>query len=84
MIQGNPEKSLINPNSAVITEGMAEKYFGEGRYVGFNMFLTDWRSDKLPRDHQERQRCVQQAIDDGELEVYEAGDGRKALRVVQD
>lgn len=59
----------------------AETYFGDGRYVGLNMFLTDWRSEKLPRDLNERQRLVQQHIDEGELEVYEATDGCKALRV---
>jgi len=61
----------------------AQAYFGESRYVGLKMFLTDWRSDKLPRDAGERQRAVQQAIDDGALEIYEATDGCKAVRIAQ-
>lgn len=61
----------------------AEQYFGEGRYVGLSMFLNDWRSDKLPRDPAERQRAVQQAIEGGLLEVYDAADGCKAVRVAR-
>ena len=59
----------------------AENYFGDSRYVGLNMFLNEWRSDKLPRDSVERQRQVQEAIDEGLLDVYEARDGCKAIRV---
>jgi putative ABC transport system permease protein len=33
-IQGNPQKALTNPNAVVITEGMANKYFGEEAALG--------------------------------------------------
>jgi putative ABC transport system permease protein len=33
-IQGNPQTALSHPNTAVITEGMAEKYFGEEAPLG--------------------------------------------------
>jgi len=33
-IQGNPQTALANPNSVVITEGMADKYFGEESPLG--------------------------------------------------
>ena len=33
-IQGNPRAALTNPNSVVITEGMANKYFGEEASLG--------------------------------------------------
>ncbi len=74
------EPSAIDISGAVAE---AEEYFGASRYVGLNMFLNDWRSDKLPRDPVERQRQVQEEIDAGALEVYEAEDGRKALRVAR-
>ena len=61
----------------------AQEYFGAGRYVGLSMFSRDWRSSRLPRDPSERQRSIQDAIDAGELEVYDAADGRKAVRVAQ-
>ncbi|MCJ7581075.1 MAG: ABC transporter permease [Candidatus Aminicenantes bacterium] len=34
VLQGSPEKALLNPNSVVITEGIAEKYFGEEEPLG--------------------------------------------------
>jgi putative ABC transport system permease protein len=33
-IQGNPRTALTNPNNVVITQGMAEKYFGEESALG--------------------------------------------------
>ncbi len=33
-IQGNPRTALVNPNTVVITEGMAKKYFGEELSLG--------------------------------------------------
>ena len=33
-LQGNPQKALINPNTVVITEGMAKKYFDEDAPLG--------------------------------------------------
>jgi len=59
----------------------AQDYFGQGRYVGLSMFSRDWRSTKLPHDPSERQRSIQDAIDAGLLDVYDAADGRKAVRV---
>ncbi|MFC2167339.1 ABC transporter permease, partial [Acidobacteriota bacterium] len=34
MLKGNPEEALINPNTVVITEGMAKKYFGDEEAYG--------------------------------------------------
>jgi len=34
MIKGNPQEALVHPNSVVITEGMAEKYFGDDEPYG--------------------------------------------------
>ena len=33
-IRGNPKTALVNPNMVVITEGMAQKYFGEESALG--------------------------------------------------
>jgi len=33
-LQGNPQKALLNPNTVVITEGMAKKYFEEEAPLG--------------------------------------------------
>lgn len=61
----------------------AEKYFGDERYVGFNMFVKDWRSDHLPRDISRRKQLVQEMIEDGQIEAYEADDGCRALRTIR-
>ena len=34
MLRGNPEEALVNPNTVVLTEGMAEKYFGDEEPYG--------------------------------------------------
>ena len=34
MLKGSPQEALVNPNTVVITEGMAEKYFGEEEPLG--------------------------------------------------
>ena len=34
MLKGSPQESLVNPNTVVITEGMAKKYFGEEDPLG--------------------------------------------------
>lgn len=38
-IQGNPQTALTNPNTVVITEGMAKKYFGEEAPLGRTLQL---------------------------------------------
>jgi len=34
MLKGSPQEALVNPNTVVITEGMAKKYFGEEDALG--------------------------------------------------
>jgi putative ABC transport system permease protein len=41
MIQGNPETALDEPNSLVITDKMAKKYFPEGSALGKTMRMND-------------------------------------------
>jgi len=41
VIAGNPETSLSNPNSVVISEKMAEKYFGRENPLGKKLTLND-------------------------------------------
>lgn len=60
----------------------AELYFGDERYVGFNMFTKDWRSENLPKDINRRKQLIQNAIDAGEIEGYEADDGCRAIRTI--
>lgn len=58
----------------------AENYFGTERYVGFNFFINEWRTNKIPRDPSSRKTILQQAIEDGEIEVYDSDDGCRAIR----
>ena len=34
MIKGNPQKALVEPNTAIITESEAKKYFGDEDPMG--------------------------------------------------
>jgi putative ABC transport system permease protein len=37
LLKGNPEDALVKPNTVVITEEMAEKYFGQENPIGKNL-----------------------------------------------
>lgn len=58
----------------------AEERFHEG-YVGLNYFLTRWKSDELPDDPEERRQVLAGAVEASLVEVYEARDGARAVRV---
>jgi len=50
-------------------------------YLGFGLFLTHWKSPKLPFGVDSRKPVVEALIEDGLVEVYEAPDGKDALRL---
>ncbi len=47
LIEGNPEKVLADPNSVVITESYAKKYFGDSNPVGKTLTI---KLDEKPED----------------------------------
>lgn len=53
----------------------AEQHFRAG-YVGYNYFLTKWRSTHITDDPEERERLVQELVAAGRVEVYQAADAR--------
>lgn len=58
----------------------AEEKF-QGGYVGANYFVTRWASDVLEESPDSRRRLLDALVDDGRVEVYEAPDGKKAIRL---
>lgn len=83
---GHIDLSIILPSEnveydVVAAVSEAQEYFGGERYVGLNMFVARWRSQHLPQIYDERQALVQEAIDTGAVEIYEAEDGNKAIRI---
>lgn len=60
----------------------AERQFSSG-YVGVNYFLRNWRSMRLDPDFDARKAVLESLLAIGSVEVYEAPDGSKALRVVE-
>ncbi len=53
----------------------------QGGYVGANYFVTRWASDVLEEAPDSRRRLLDTLVDDGRVEVYEAADGKKAIRL---
>lgn len=41
LIKGNPEKAMVNPNSIILTESMAKKYFGDDDAFGQQVLLGE-------------------------------------------
>jgi len=61
----------------------ASRHFDEkGGYVGVHFFLNRWASERLEPSPEIRQRLMDKLIREGKLEVYDAPDGNKALRVI--
>ncbi|MCU0694419.1 MAG: NYN domain-containing protein, partial [Polyangiaceae bacterium] len=60
----------------------AEERF-QGGYVGVNYFVTRWASEVLDELPESRRRVLDVLVEDGAVEVYEAPDGKKALRVAE-
>jgi uncharacterized LabA/DUF88 family protein len=57
----------------------AQAKFDEG-YVGLHYFLTRWKSDRLDPSAEVRRRILDDAVERGVVEIYEARDGAKAVR----
>ena len=58
----------------------AEEKF-QGGYVGANYFVTRWSSEVLEGSPESRRRLLDALVDDGRVEVYDAPDGKKAIRL---
>jgi uncharacterized LabA/DUF88 family protein len=58
----------------------AEEKF-HGGYVGANYFVTRWSSEVLEESPESRRRLLDVLVDDGRVQVYEAPDGKKAIRL---
>lgn len=52
-----------------------------GGYVGANYFVTRWASEALADNPETRRRVLDALVLDGLIEVYDAPDGKKAIRV---
>lgn len=61
----------------------AERQFAGG-YVGLNYFVRRWKSPRLSEAPDWRSRLLDELIADGDVEVYTAEDGNKAVRIVVD
>lgn len=61
----------------------AERQFAGG-YVGLNYFVRRWKSPRLSDAPDWRSRLLDELIADGDVEVYTAEDGNKAVRIVVD
>jgi uncharacterized LabA/DUF88 family protein len=59
----------------------AEMTFSTG-YVGMNYFLKRWQSDRMLPNAEDRRHIMDVLIDEERVEVYEAPDGNKALRII--
>lgn len=54
-----------------------------GGYVGLHVFLTKWRGHQLSADARDRHAIIEELVRRGQVEVYVAPDGNKAVRVLE-
>lgn len=57
----------------------AERQF-EGGYVGLNYFVRRWKSPRLKESPDWRSQLLDELIAEGDVEIYTAPDGNKAVR----
>jgi len=58
----------------------AQEHFENG-FVGFNLFLKDWRDESLPKSIEDRRLVLERLAYDNKIEIYEV-DNSKALRLL--
>ncbi len=61
---------------------VAEQKF-DGGYVGLGYFVARWRSPALDPSADVRRRLLEELVQDGKVEIYEAADRAQAIRVVR-
>ena len=77
----SPE-ALEKAQGIFLTElATAEEKFNGG-YVGLGYFVTKWRSSQLDPNPDVRRRLVDELVEGGKLEIYEAPDGAQAIRLL--
>ncbi len=52
----------------------------DGGYVGLHYFLTRWRSDRMTPMTEIRSLLLNKLVEKGTVEIYDAPDGKKAVR----
>lgn len=79
-IRKQPKKA---PDDTWVAEVQrAESRFGDDGYVGYGYFINNWKSQALPHGLPNRKPVIDRLVREGRLEVYEAPDGKEAIRSV--
>lgn len=60
-----------------------QEQLGRHGYVGLNYFLTRWHGEGFTTSEPLRRQVLEALLTDREVEVYDAPDGKKALRLVR-
>jgi uncharacterized LabA/DUF88 family protein len=77
-----PSATCLEPLSAQFLNQLraAEEQF-KGGYVGVNFFVTRWKAPGFDAQPAERRRVFDRLSKSGDVEIYDAKDGNKALRI---
>jgi len=83
MVTGSDEEWETDSLQAFLEElARAQSTFQTG-YVGMNYFLKRWQSESLINDADSRREIMDELIEAEKVEVYEAPDGNKAIRLLE-
>lgn len=80
----NDEEDFLNELERA-EDNFSKKLPGSVRsgYVGLGFFMTKWRAEKLSPLPEVRKAILDRLIESGDVEVYDAPDGKKAIRTVR-
>ncbi len=74
----------VTPELVLSEVARAEEYFQDTGYVGLGYFLTGWKSKDMSIGVERRQEMLDDLADEGLVQIYQAEDGKEAIRTTKD
>ena len=79
-VQSRHRRGIVTGPGLLSELQRAEDHFEGTGYVGLGYFLTSWKSKNLPLGVDKRQAALDELLSQGLAEVYDAPDGKEAIR----
>jgi len=79
--ENEPSYSIEDEYDVFVSEVKRAQQKFEGGYVGASYFVSRWGSDLISNSPNERRKILDHLVEQGRIDLYDAPDGKKAIRV---